>query len=156
MSVKERLLEYIKFKKISARQFSLSLGMSATYVASMRKSIQPDTLNSIAIQYPDLDTGWLMTGEGKMLKNTDKNDTPDISVESNPIDKEASLIRSIERMTETADRNSRVAEKNSETLSKLVDYLLGNGNMSEKGGTGSDQQPHTDPTRKHKEITGGY
>ena len=35
----------------------------------MRKSIDPEKLQSIAKNYPDLNTGWLMTGEGEMLKN---------------------------------------------------------------------------------------
>lgn len=68
MSVKERLLEYLKYKKISAREFSATIGVSSTYVSSMRVSIQPDKVNSIAKQYPDLNTGWLLTGEGVMLK----------------------------------------------------------------------------------------
>ena len=35
----------------------------------MRVSIQPDRLKSIAICFPELNTGWLITGEGEMLKS---------------------------------------------------------------------------------------
>ena len=34
----------------------------------MRKSIQPDKIKSIAIEFPELNTEWLLTGEGEMLK----------------------------------------------------------------------------------------
>jgi len=41
----------------------------------MRVSIQPDKISSIALKFPELDTGWLLTGEGSMLKE-DKKDLP--------------------------------------------------------------------------------
>lgn len=72
MSVKERLVDYIKFKKMTNRGFSLSIGMSENYVASMRKSIQPSVIQKITEKYPDLNTGWLLTGEGEMLKNKEE------------------------------------------------------------------------------------
>lgn len=68
MTVKERLVAYIKFKGLSARQFSISIGVSAGYVAAISQSIQPDKLSRISTQYPDLNTEWLLTGEGEMLK----------------------------------------------------------------------------------------
>lgn len=72
MSVKERLKEYLIYKKISMRQFSQTIGVSSSYVNNINKSIQPDKVNSIAIHYPDLNTGWLLTGEGYMLNTNEK------------------------------------------------------------------------------------
>lgn len=69
MSVKERLREYLKYKKISATEFGKTIGVSAAFVNSIRVSIQPDKIESIALNYPDFNTGWLLTGEGEMLKN---------------------------------------------------------------------------------------
>lgn len=80
MSVKQRLKEYVSYKKLSDRQFSLSIGVSAGYINSISKSIQPDKLNSISVQYPDLNTDWLLTGNGEMLKNSDKKS---IRIENN-------------------------------------------------------------------------
>lgn len=70
MSVKERLIAYLDYKKVSKSDFGRSIGVSSAYVTSMRKSIDPEKLQSIAKNYPDLNTGWLMTGEGEMLKPT--------------------------------------------------------------------------------------
>lgn len=74
MTVKERLIEYIKFKGISNREFCRSIGVSETYVSSMRTSIQPDKLISIVEHYPDINTIWLMTGSGDMIN--DKSEMP--------------------------------------------------------------------------------
>lgn len=71
MAVKERLKEFISFKKMSDRQFSLSIGASGGYVNSISRSIQPDKIHSISVSYPELNTEWLLTGLGGMLKNSE-------------------------------------------------------------------------------------
>lgn len=70
MTVKERLRKYIKYKGISERSFCLKIGVSAAFVNSIVKSIQPDKIERITFHYPDLNTGWLLTGEGEMLKGS--------------------------------------------------------------------------------------
>ncbi len=69
MSVKERIREFIKFKGISTREFCRQIGVSGTYVSSMRSSLQPDKLLRIAQAFPELNTGWLITGEGEMMRS---------------------------------------------------------------------------------------
>ena len=74
MTVKERLKEFIDFKKISDRAFCASIGgVSFNYVNSIRKSIQPDKLKRITDVYPELNTRWLMTGDGEMLNTNASN-----------------------------------------------------------------------------------
>lgn len=70
MTVKQRLTEYIEFKKITKIAFCKAIGVSNGFISSMRKSIQPDKIKSIALNFPDLNTGWLLTGEGKMIKES--------------------------------------------------------------------------------------
>lgn len=72
MGVKERLIDYLKFKGIGQVKFAESIGVSSGYVNNIRKSIQPDKLLSISKLYPDLNTGWLLTGEGQMLKDVEE------------------------------------------------------------------------------------
>ena len=67
-TVKERLKIFIKSKNIGQAAFEKAVGLSNGYVNNIRRSIQPDKLQNIARCYPDLNTGWLMTGEGDMLK----------------------------------------------------------------------------------------
>lgn len=72
-TVKERLTVFLKFKGISKSEFGRRIGVSSAFVSSMRKSIQPDKIKSIALNFPDLNTVWLLTGEGEMLKNPAEN-----------------------------------------------------------------------------------
>ena len=67
-TVKERLTQYLKHEKISISEFCRTIGVSNAYVSSIRKSIAPDKLQGIALNYPDLDIQWLMTGNGDMIK----------------------------------------------------------------------------------------
>lgn len=72
MSVKQRLTDFAKSKERSVRAFEISAGLNIGYINAIRVSIQPDKLQSIVSHYPDLNTEWLLTGEGEMLKT----DTP--------------------------------------------------------------------------------
>ena len=71
MTVKERLIEYIKNMGMSLREFCREVGLSETYVSSMRSSIQPDKLMLITAKFPDLNPTWLMTREDEMIRGTD-------------------------------------------------------------------------------------
>ncbi|PQL94299.1 helix-turn-helix domain-containing protein, partial [Apibacter adventoris] len=68
MSVKERIKKFVSYKNISIRNFCNIIGVSSAYITSMRKSIQPDKLESISLHFPDINIEWLLTGEGSMLK----------------------------------------------------------------------------------------
>ena len=69
MTVKQRLIEFAKTKEKSVRAFEIKSGLTVGYVNAIRVSIQPDKIQRIASCYPDLNTGWLLTGEGEMLKS---------------------------------------------------------------------------------------
>lgn len=85
MTVKERIKTFIKYKEVSVRSFENKCGLSYGYINNMRVSIQPDKITNIATQYPDLNTGWLLTGEGEMLKSEEKPNIPLISTETVPM-----------------------------------------------------------------------
>lgn len=70
MSVKDRLIKFLEVKKISKSEFGRRIGVSSAYITSMRQSMQPDKVQRIALEFPDLNTTWLLTGEGPMLKDT--------------------------------------------------------------------------------------
>ncbi|MCX6222434.1 MAG: hypothetical protein NTZ69_15795 [Bacteroidia bacterium] len=70
MSVKERLKKFAKSQERSVRAFEIKSGLNIGYVNAIRVSIQPDKIQSIASHYPNLNTGWLLTGEGDMEKSS--------------------------------------------------------------------------------------
>lgn len=67
MSVKERLKIYAASKHLSISDFCRAIDVSVSYVSSMRRSLAPAKIQSIAQKFPDLNLTWLMTGEGSML-----------------------------------------------------------------------------------------
>lgn len=73
MTVKERIKYIAKIKERSVRAFETKVGFSNGYINSIRKSIQPDKIECIASNYPDINIGWLLTGEGPML-NSEKSE----------------------------------------------------------------------------------
>lgn len=73
-TIKERLKKFISYKNISITTFCKSIDVSNAFVSSMVKSIQPDKIQRITLNYPDLNISWLMTGNGPMLKNLPENE----------------------------------------------------------------------------------
>jgi len=79
-TTKQRIREFISYERISVSDFCRSIGVSVSFVSSMRRSIQPDKVDSIALKYPHLNIGWLMSGKGEMIKEvakTQNEQTPD-------------------------------------------------------------------------------
>lgn len=84
-TVKERLTEYLKFKGVTKSAFGREVEVSAAYVNSITRTISPDILKRIRLKYPDLNTDWLLLGEGEMLKTRSTNTvvTGDVSGNGN-------------------------------------------------------------------------
>ena len=76
-TIKERTLEFIKYKKISVKEFELSCGLSNGYVSSMRKGFGADKLSNVLSAYPELNRDWLLYNEGQMLNNASPSPPPD-------------------------------------------------------------------------------
>lgn len=68
MTVKQRLVHFIKMMHLTQKAFEDRCGMSNGYVANIRKSIGNDKLLNIVQQFPQLNREWLLYGEGEMLK----------------------------------------------------------------------------------------
>lgn len=67
-----RLKEFIDYKQVSLNAFDKLIGAANGYIGKAIKnnaSIGTDVIEKIISIYPDLNPGWLLTGEGGMLKN---------------------------------------------------------------------------------------
>ena len=67
-NIKERLQAYLKEKRINNSEFGRMIGVSNAYISSMRKAPSPEVISQLSTKFPDLNIGWLITGEGSMLK----------------------------------------------------------------------------------------
>lgn len=72
-SVKQRLIEFIRYKGISQRKFEQNVSLSNGFVNNISKGIGADKLQKILSIYPDLNQAWLLTGEGEMLADTSQD-----------------------------------------------------------------------------------
>ena len=78
-TVKERLKEFIKHTGLSINKFEQLCELGKSYVGNMRVSMQPDKVQKIVQKFPELNSGWLLTGEGEMLRTAidDTSSVPD-------------------------------------------------------------------------------
>jgi transcriptional regulator with XRE-family HTH domain len=67
-TVKQRLIDFIKFKNLSQAKFEKAIGVSNGFVNNISKGIGADKLQRILNAYPELNSTWLLTGNGEMLK----------------------------------------------------------------------------------------
>lgn len=66
--VKDRLNEYLKAKKIGMREFSRMCDVGISVISRISETTTPKTLRKIE-EKSDLNTDWLITGEGEMLNS---------------------------------------------------------------------------------------
>ena len=97
---KERLKMFISSINLTNAAFEKSLGLSNGYINSMRKGLGYDKLEQISNLYTDLNMGWLLTGEGEMLKSSSPKE------ELSPITNERllSIIESQQRTIENLSK----------------------------------------------------
>lgn len=134
-TVKERLIEYLKYKRVSKSEFGRRIGVSSSYVDSIRKSIDKDKLLSIAESFPDLNQQWLLYGMGEMLNsgqaitnesgvliNGDNINSP-INNRQHNSDSPDVLRAQIELLTERIrEKDAQIAEKDAQ-INSLLDIL---------------------------------
>ena len=115
-TVKERLVAFIEFKGLSKNKFETLCGLSRRYVSNISKSIQPDMCERTSLTFPELNIGWILTGEGEMLKPEPAQEDPAAGVF---VPQE--LVQMFTNMTEAA----RIQEENVARLTRMVDRLTG-------------------------------
>ena len=78
--VKQRLISFIEYLGLSKNAFEIACGLSTRYVSNISSSISPSKLKIISLKYPQLNAGWLLTGEGEMIKKTSPTINGDITI----------------------------------------------------------------------------
>ncbi len=83
-TTKTRLLEFLKYLDLSQAKFADKVGLSKGFANNVGDSIRSENLKKITDIYPQLNTTWLLTGDGEMLKSeinipTDNTDYSDLS-----------------------------------------------------------------------------
>lgn len=116
-TVKERLKRFIKAEGISEREFCRRVGVGSAYIQSIRKSIMPDTLQQITIQFPRLNPIWLMLGDGEMYQPEEEK-KPEVAASEvllklldDAQNEKARLLSIIESQQRTIERLTELTKK---------------------------------------------
>lgn len=70
MAIKERIKEYCEARNIAVSRFEHNAGISNGYFNNIKKRPSPTVIEKIYRAFPDLNTTWLLTGEGDMLNES--------------------------------------------------------------------------------------
>lgn len=92
--VKQRLMQFIGYKKLSIREFERLCSLSNGYVKGIKYNILPNKMRNIILQFPELNINWLLTGEGEMLKDNRNGNTINVSGNNSGINVAGSTIQS--------------------------------------------------------------
>ncbi|AMR34192.1 hypothetical protein A0256_23430 [Mucilaginibacter sp. PAMC 26640] len=72
-TVKERILDYIKHIGIDAKTFELKADLGNGFVSKTGFNIRRTSIDKIKLAFSDLNTEWLLSGNGNMLINDDQS-----------------------------------------------------------------------------------
>jgi hypothetical protein len=73
MTAKERILQFLKHKKVGQNAFEQKVGIANGYISHNKGSLGSDIIAKIANAYPELNVCWLVIGKGEMLISKDKS-----------------------------------------------------------------------------------
>lgn len=93
--VRTRLEEYISYKGLSIRRFEIIIGAANGYVSNIKLSITPAKQKKIQSAFPDLNMSWVLTGEGKMLRESNVTQTtniPELPKETTKKDPQSKIV----------------------------------------------------------------
>lgn len=116
---KERLKTFISSINLTKSAFEKSLGLSNGYINSMRKGLGYDKLELLSNLYVDLNMGWLLTGEGEMLKKkTDQEASGNtLEAEKSFLEKEFFYLKAIrDKNADLIKAMDKIEEKDKEIL----------------------------------------
>lgn len=85
-TVKQRLMEFIIYLGITQARFERACGMSNGYINNLKKTLGAEKLQNVLRAFPELNTEWLLYGEGEMLKpqqQAAQNNIGDITITGN-------------------------------------------------------------------------
>lgn len=120
-SVKDRTIEFVKYKGITMKTFEIRCGLSSGYVTSMRKGFGSDKLSNVLTTFPELNRDWLLYGEGEMLKSnisqtSHGNNSPNIAGNGNNINTSPTLDKAIDEISE----QRKLVAKSQEQIDRLL------------------------------------
>lgn len=111
MDVKERIQQYLDYKKIKVTQFEVSIGASSGYWRKT-KSVSANIVSQIAGVYSDISAEWLLRGKGEMIISTISGNPSlieELKAEINQLKGENRILREQMNLKERKDISEQIA-----------------------------------------------
>lgn len=67
MSVKDRLIEFIRYNNLSQASFERRVGLSNGFVNNIGDTIRQVSIDKIKKEFPQINVNWLLVGVGAMI-----------------------------------------------------------------------------------------
>lgn len=120
-------MQYISYKRMTVQMFELKTGISNGSVAKMGDNTRRSTLDKISNKFPDLNTDWLLTGEGEMLKTTqsvgDISNSNVSGVNVNGKEIHISSMEAYSTLLKIVESNLKTTEKFQEQIDRLIGVI---------------------------------
>lgn len=124
MTIKERILLFIRYHGMKMKEFEGACGLSTGYVTSMRKGLGSEKLNNVLKAFPDLNRDWLVYGEGSMLKSKDVRFEPVPTMPTNAVVGDHNSHISMGNTTITPGTQSQAAPQTPEERIRELELQL--------------------------------
>ena len=127
MDIKDRFLEFVRYKGLSKRKFQESIGVSNSYIQNISNGISADVLHRITKTYPELSTDWLLTGEGEMLNpiqtvgDISNSTVSGVNVSGKEI--HISSVDAYNTLLKIVEINQKATEKFQEQIDRLISII---------------------------------
>lgn len=124
--MKERILQFIDYKRFSKSKFYRETGLS-NGILDKKSGLTLDSIDKIYSKYPEINIEWLLTGKGEMLKtfaqnitqngNTNVNNGHNVSGQGNVIKQTNDELMEIIR-----EKDKQIAEKDKQ-IAMLIEKI---------------------------------
>lgn len=126
MGLQERIREFIHYKSLTPKQFEQITGLSNGAFAKLSDNTRQNTINRISISFPELNTDWLLTGEGEMTKpiqqvgDISNSNVAGVNVSGTDIHINPNAY---DTLLQIVERNQKVTEKFQEQIDRLINII---------------------------------
>lgn len=118
--MKERILQFIEYKRLSKNKFYKETGLS-NGILDKQGGISSDSLEKIYYVYPEINLDWLLTGKGEMLKKEGLLQQAHNNISSTITQHQT--IHAPEEYQELKEENKRLAQENSQLKDKIIQLM---------------------------------
>lgn len=133
MGLQERIREFIHYKSLTPKQFEQITGLSNGAFAKLSDNTRQNTINRISIAFPELNTDWLLTGEGEMTKpiqqvgDISNSNVSGVNVSGTDIHINPNAY---DTLLQIVERNQKTTEKFQEQIDRLISIIEKNYELS--------------------------